>query len=79
MSWTARVLRDRYVDSVRLMQVAQAVRESDGVAGCELVMGTAANLDALRARGVDCEATPADVVIAVEGPAGALDLDELLL
>jgi FdrA protein len=76
MSWTARVLRDRYVDSVRLMQVAQAVRGSDGVAGCELVMGTAANLDALRARGIDCEATPADVVIAVEGPAGALDLAE---
>jgi FdrA protein len=76
MSWTARVLRDRYVDSVRLMQVAQAVRGSDGVAGCELVMGTAANLEALRARGVDCEATPADVVIAVEGATGALDLAE---
>ena len=76
MTWVARVLRDRYVDSVRLMQVAQAVRGSDGVAGCELVMGTAANLEALRARGIDCAATPADVVIAVEGPAGALDLAE---
>jgi FdrA protein len=76
MSWTARVLRDRYVDSVRLMQVAQAVRGSDGVAGCELVMGTAANLETLRARGIDCQATPADVVIAVEGPAGALDVAE---
>ena len=76
MTWTARVLRDRYVDSVRLMQVAQAVRGSDGVGGCELMMGTAANLEALRARGIDCAATPADVVIAVEGPADALDLAE---
>jgi FdrA protein len=76
VTWTARVLRDRYVDSVRLMQVAQAVRVSDGVVGCELVMGTAANLEVLRARGIDCDATPADVVIAVEGPAGALDLAE---
>ena len=50
------------------MQVAQAVRSHDGVRGCELVMGTAANLEALRARGVECDATPADVVIAVEGP-----------
>jgi FdrA protein len=76
VSWTARVLRDRYVDSVRLMQVAQAVRSSDGVRGCELVIGTAANLEALRVRGIDCEATPADVVIAVDGPNGALDVAE---
>jgi FdrA protein len=76
MTWAARVLRDRYVDSVRLMQVAQAVRSHDGVRGCELVMGTAANLEVLRSRGVQAEATPADVVIAVEGPGDALDLAE---
>jgi FdrA protein len=76
MTWAARVLRDRYVDSVRLMQVAQAVRSHDGVRGCELVMGTAANLEALRSRGVEAAATPADVVIAVEGPGDALDLAE---
>jgi FdrA protein len=70
------VLRDRYVDSVRLMQVAQAVRAHDGVRGCELVMGTAANLETLRSRGVEAAATPADVVIAVEGPGDALDLAE---
>jgi FdrA protein len=76
MTWVVRLVRDRYVDSVRLMQVAQAVRGSDGVAGCDLVMGTPANLEQLRARGVKCDATPADVVIAVDGPAGALELAE---
>jgi FdrA protein len=76
MTWAARVVRDRYVDSVRLMQVAQAVRGSDGVAGCELVMGTPANLEQLRARGVQCDATPADIVIAVDGSGDALDLAE---
>jgi FdrA protein len=76
VSWAARVVRDRYVDSVRLMQVAQAVRARDGVRGCELLMGTPANLEQLRSRGVACEATPADIVIAVDVDSdgdGALD------
>ena len=66
MSWEVRVIRNRYVDSVRLMQVAQAVRGHDGVARAEVAMGTAANLEALAALGCDC-ASPTDVVIAVAG------------
>ncbi len=71
MSWEVRVIRNRYVDSVRLMQVAQVVRGHDGVERAEVAMGTAANLAAL---GVSCDATPTDVVIAVQGGGeGALD------
>ena len=68
-----RVVANRYVDSVRLMKVAQGVRARDGVVACELVMGTPANLEQL---GVRVEATPADVVIAVDGPDEALDAAE---
>ncbi len=70
MSWVVRVVRDRYVDSVRLMKVAQGLR-AHGRA--EVAMGTPANLETLAALGVRCEAGPTDVVIAVEGPESALD------
>jgi FdrA protein len=71
MSFEVRVVRNRYVDSVRLMQVAQQVRSHDGVRRCEILMGTPANLQAL---GVSADAGPTDVVIAVEGGGeGALD------
>ncbi len=76
MSWEVRVVANRYVDSVRLMQVAQRLREQDGVAACEVLMGTPANLEALAALGADCHAAPTDVVIAVDGPAGALEAAE---
>ena len=68
-----RVVANRYVDSVRLMKVAQGVRARDGVVACELVMGTPANLEQL---GIHVDATPADVVIAVDGPDEALDAAE---
>ena len=68
-----RVVANRYVDSVRLMKVAQSVRARDGVSACELFMGTPANLGQL---GEHVEATPADVVIAVDGPDEALDAAE---
>jgi len=71
-----RVLRNRYVDSVRLMKVAADVRSQDGVTSCEAVMGTPANLAAL---GIACDAGPADVVIAVDGPEEALDAAERAL
>jgi FdrA protein len=64
MSWAVRVVRNRYVDSVRLMQLAQSVRAHDGVTRAEVAMGTAANLEAL---GVSCDAGPTDVVIAIQG------------
>jgi FdrA protein len=68
-----RVVPNRYVDSVRLMKVAQGVRSRDDVSACELIMGTPANLQQL---GLSVEATPADVVIAVDGPDEALDAAE---
>jgi FdrA protein len=67
MNWQVRVLPNRYADSVRLMAAARAVRGRDGVAGCELAMGTPANLEALAARGAVAQATPGDLVIAVDG------------
>jgi FdrA protein len=71
-----RVVRNRYVDSVRLMKAAADVRAHDGVQTCEIVMGTPANLAAL---GLDSDAGPADVLIAVEGPEEALDAAESAL
>ena len=56
MSWHVTVLPGRYADSVRLMGIARSLRERDGIAGCEVAMGTAANLEALAARGVIAEA-----------------------
>lgn len=65
MSWEVRVVPGRYADSVRLMRVAAAARTREGVDGCELIMGTPANLDALAAVGPTVEAGPSDLVIAV--------------
>ena len=70
MSWAVRVVRNRYVDSVRLMRIAKELREHGRA---EVAMGTPANLEALAALGVHCDAGPTDVVIAVEGPESALD------
>jgi FdrA protein len=71
--WAVRVIRNRYVDSVRLMRIAKELREHGRA---EVAMGTPANLEALAALGVDADAGPTDVVIAVEGPESALDAAE---
>jgi FdrA protein len=78
MSVEVRVVPNRYVDSVRLMQVASGVRGRDGVRSCEVLMGTPANLEQLA---VSVSAGPTDVVIAVdaEAPADALDAAERAL
>jgi FdrA protein len=77
VTWSVRIIRNRYVDSVRLMQVAQRVRGHDGVTRAEVAMGTQANLEAL---GVECDATPTDIVIAVQGGGeAALDAAEASL
>jgi FdrA protein len=76
MSWAVRVVPNRYVDSVRLMQVAQTLRSQDGVGACEVLMGTPANLEALASLGASADAAPTDIVIAVDGPAAALDAAE---
>jgi FdrA protein len=73
MSWQVRTLPDRYADSVRLMGIARALRDRDGVSACEVVMGTPANLDALAALGASAEAGPGDVVVAVDGEDGLGD------
>jgi FdrA protein len=70
MSWQVLTLPDRYADSVRLMGIARALRDRDGVAACEVVMGTPANLSALAALGADADARPSDLVVAVDGEDG---------
>jgi FdrA protein len=67
MGWQVRTLPDRYADSVRLMGIARALRGRDGIAACEVAMGTPANLAALADLGAEAEARPGDVVIAVDG------------
>jgi FdrA protein len=67
VSWQVRTLHDRYADSVRLMGIARALRGRDGIAACEVAMGTPANLAALADLGAEAQATPGDVVIAIDG------------
>jgi len=71
VSWQVRTVADRYADSVRLMGIARALRGRDGVASCEVAMGTPANLAALADLGAQADATPGDIVIAVDGDDGA--------
>ena len=66
VTWHVRVIANRYADSVRLMSIARAVRERNGVTRCELGMGTPANLGILAGYGAHAEATPGDLVIAVD-------------
>jgi FdrA protein len=73
MTWQVRTLPDRYADSVRLMGIARALRDRDGVTACEVAMGTPANLQALAALGATAEAGPGDVVVAVDGEDGLGD------
>ena len=73
---------DRYVDSVRLMRVAQDPCATDGVRACEILSGTPANLDLLSAPGRRPTPAPGDIVIAVDAPGGsdrALDAAEQAL
>src|SRR5262249_25850374 len=71
VSWHVRVIANRYADSVRLMSIARAIRDRSGVTRCELGMGTPANLEVLAGYGAQVQATPADLVIAVEAQNGA--------
>jgi FdrA protein len=71
MTWHVRVIPNRYGDSVRLMGIARSIRERDGVQGCEIGMGTQANLEYLARLGAAAEASPADLVIAVDAANGA--------
>jgi FdrA protein len=73
VSWTVRTVPDRYADSVRLMGIARSLRDRDGIARCEIGMGTPANLAALADMGATAQATPGDVVIAVDGDGDAAE------
>jgi FdrA protein len=66
VSWHVQVIANRYADSVKLMGIARGLRGRDGVSGCEMGMGTAANLEALAARGVQAQAGPSDLIVAVQ-------------
>jgi FdrA protein len=64
----ARVLRDRYVDSVELLSITRSMRQAEGVDFATALMGTPANLEALQEQGIAGEvltATPNDLVLAV--------------
>jgi FdrA protein len=65
VSWRVRVVADRYADSVRLMGIARRLRAEDGIAGCEIGMGTPANVEHLAGLGAQADAGPGDLVIAV--------------
>jgi FdrA protein len=73
VSWQVRVVPNRYADSLRLMAVARALRERDGIDACELAMGTPANLEALARLGVTADAAPGDLVIAVDAGGGGAE------
>src|SRR3954452_10368905 len=49
------------------MGIARALRGRDGIAACEVAMGTPANLAALADLGAEASASPGGVVIAVDG------------
>ncbi|HVG00547.1 MAG TPA: hypothetical protein VND68_11965, partial [Chloroflexia bacterium] len=81
--------RNRYQDSVTLMQVAVKLREIEGVDEVALMMGTAPNLELMREAGLldegqgEGDAGPNDLIVAVRGEDGAVDtafsmLDDLL-
>ena len=71
----ARIEKDTYADSVRLMQVAQALRGMPGVQAADALMGTAANKESLRASGLLSAATeaagPSDLLLCVRADDGA--------
>ncbi|MEA2299037.1 MAG: FdrA protein [Solirubrobacteraceae bacterium] len=78
MSWRAEVIANRYADSVKLMGIARGVRARAGVGGCEMGMGTAANLEALAARGVKVsDAGPSDLIVAVDADSDDVARDAL--
>jgi FdrA protein len=71
MSWHVRVISNRYADSVRLMAIARTIRGREGITRCEIGIGTPANLEVLARLEVAPEASPGDIVIAVEAEDGA--------
>ncbi|HEX8218253.1 MAG TPA: acyl-CoA synthetase FdrA [Chloroflexia bacterium] len=77
MKITNLVKRNRYQDSVTLMQVAVKLREIEGVDEVALMMGTAPNLELMREAGLleegQGDAGPNDLIVAVRGEDAAVD------
>jgi FdrA protein len=67
------VRRGAYRDSVRLMQISQAVREVPGVSGALVAMATELNLDLAAGMGFTRPdgATPGDMLVALAGDSEA--------
>jgi FdrA protein len=65
----ARIEKDTYADSVRLMHVAQALRGMPGVQAADALMATGANKESLRASGLLAAAAeragPSDLLLGV--------------
>jgi FdrA protein len=77
MGWHGRVVRDRYVDSIKLMAIAARLRETDGVADAKVGIGTPANRELLEGLGLTLAARPADVMIAVQASGQDVAADAL--
>lgn len=64
------VIRNRYLDSVKLMSIAAIVRKLDGVEDVSVMMGTEANRDLINAAGLldedGSKADSNDIIIAVK-------------
>jgi len=80
-----RMFANLYKDSVTLMQLAQKLRERDGIAQASCLMATPANLAQLEQAdlSVDTPASPNDLLVVVRGDTAACDAalaaaDELL-
>ncbi|HEY0071758.1 MAG TPA: acyl-CoA synthetase FdrA [Chloroflexia bacterium] len=77
MKITNLVKRNRYQDSVTLMQVAVKLREVEGVDEVALMMGTGPNLDMMREAGLLEDATlagPNDLIVALRGTEQAVEV-----
>jgi FdrA protein len=70
------IQKDAYYDSVFLMLTAKAVKQTHGIKEVFMIMGTEANLEILKSIGLSApeaeNATPNDLIIAVDGQTDAL-------
>ena len=71
---TVFVEKESYYDSALLMLTSREVKKTSGVHDATVAMGTAMNLDLLRAQGFDAATlaatTPNDLIIAVDNKVG---------
>ena len=74
------IIRNTYRDSVFLMRVSSVLRDLDGIAEAEILIGTPSNLDALHDHNllpsdlIDAQPGPSDLLIAVRGAEASVEL-----